>query len=152
MSNGRPVDIVPLDYWCDTHQLDFLGPGYPMFFEFIKYSIYMLIVLILSAGSYNFFSNSQGADCLTQDELVSGEHNDNQCVSTWATKISLANKRRNQDMNNLQEILNMFSIGAIIVLLQLFRHSQRETIEICDHGDISPDDYTVMVKKIPKEI
>lgn len=55
-------------------------------------------------------------------------------------------------MNNLQEILNMFSIGAIIVLLQLFRHSQRETIEICDHGDISPDDYTVMVKKIPKEI
>jgi hypothetical protein len=48
----------------DTKDLDFLGAGYPLYFDFLKYCIYILILLFLSTGAYNFFSNAElGKDC-----------------------------------------------------------------------------------------
>ena len=90
---GRYVHKETLSIGCNTTDLDFLGPGYPLFFSFIKYSAYFLIILILSAGSYNFFSNSVNPACIepTDEEIASGKAN--HCPLTWVSKFSLANKR-----------------------------------------------------------
>ena len=37
--------------------LGHFGSGYPLFFDFIKYMIFFLLLLLLSTGAYNIFSN-----------------------------------------------------------------------------------------------
>jgi hypothetical protein len=41
----------------ELSDLSELGSGYPMFFDFIKFCIFILFMFIISSGSYNAFSN-----------------------------------------------------------------------------------------------
>lgn len=50
----------------------------------------------------------------------------------------------------IQGYLNLTSLLATIFLLQIFRKLQRELDNKCDTTDISANDYTVMLKNIPK--
>ncbi|KRX05998.1 hypothetical protein PPERSA_01076 [Pseudocohnilembus persalinus] len=128
----------------ETTDLDFLGPGYPLFFEFIRYSAIFLCVLILSIGSYNFFSNGYLNGCT--DEQFS----QNQCERNWISIFSLPNKRFNTEFNDLQEILDLFSIVALIFMLQFFRKNQNQIAYEADNMDISQQDYSIIIKGLPK--
>lgn len=50
----------------------------------------------------------------------------------------------------VQGYLNLTSLIATIFLLQIFRKIQRELDNKCDTEDISANDYTIMIKHIPK--
>ena len=41
-------------------KLDFLGAGYPLFYNWMKYCIYILIVFLLTSGMFNIMSNYYG--------------------------------------------------------------------------------------------
>jgi len=63
---GKCTIRKPMDLTCECSELDFLGPGYPLFFDFMKYCMFLLLILVLSAGSYNIFSNAiLGEDCIS---------------------------------------------------------------------------------------
>ena len=65
LNNSRVIDLesgkktldalIPITE--DNLILNFLGSGYPLMFEFIKYCIYLLISVFLTSGSFNFFAN-----------------------------------------------------------------------------------------------
>lgn len=78
--------------------MDFLGSGIPLFFEFIKYCGYFLIILLLSGGSYNFFSNALHPDC--KEPSADGEV-ENHCNLNWISRFSLADKRHDGPLNDL---------------------------------------------------
>jgi len=60
---NKTGEKVMLKWYDDTIKFVFLGPGYPMLFDFIKYCCLFLLVLILSTGSYNYFSSTIGNSC-----------------------------------------------------------------------------------------
>ena len=46
---------------CDSEiNLDFLGAGYPLFYNWMRYCIYILAIFFLSSGVFNLFSNFYG--------------------------------------------------------------------------------------------
>lgn len=67
--------------------------------------------MILSAGSYNFFSNSIDPAC--SDEKGKSDN----CPLTYVSRFSLADKRFDNNLNELQMILNIFTIISMILLL-----------------------------------
>jgi hypothetical protein len=60
---GALVVKEPFDLCIDPLELDYLGSGYPLYFDFLKYCGWFLILLILTAGAYSFLSNGYGKYC-----------------------------------------------------------------------------------------
>ena len=47
-----------------TNDISFLGSGYPLYFFFIKFSVFLLIFMLSAGGLYRILSNSlNGSDC-----------------------------------------------------------------------------------------
>ena len=49
-------------------ELKFLGSGYPMFYNFIKYCIYLLLTLFLLKGAPEVASNFMGTFCTSTEQ------------------------------------------------------------------------------------
>lgn len=47
----------------DPLKLLFLGSGYPLFFDFLKFCIYILITILTISGSYDLYKNYTGTEC-----------------------------------------------------------------------------------------
>jgi len=123
--------------FCDPIELSFLGAGYPLFFNYLKFCIKVLLISFLVSGLFNLYTNSKGGDCLTVQAIV---HNylpnvakptaaqiaavlakQNLCELNWMSKFSLANKHTANAEQVLQESLNLLTIVATIFFLQYFR-------------------------------
>jgi hypothetical protein len=62
---------------------------------------------------------------------------------------SFANKIHSANFVYLQSIMNFATIAIVIVALQFFRKSQRDTNVICDEANITAGDFSLVVKFIP---
>ena len=102
---------------ADITKLDFHGAGYPLVFEFFKFLIYMLIIIILCSGFFNIISNSLlGEDCKligANDAVKPGV-----CALNNITRYALPNKMTNAGLNHMQEIMNLFTVICMIILFQ----------------------------------
>ncbi|KRX05997.1 hypothetical protein PPERSA_01075 [Pseudocohnilembus persalinus] len=134
------IDVIK----SDTLDLDFLGPGIPLYFGFLKYTAFFLCILILSIGSYNFFSNAFLNGCSDESDEKNG------CNKNIISIFSLPNKRFDQKFNELQEILDVFTVAALVIMLQFFRKSQNQIGFQADNLDISESDYAIKIHGLPK--
>ena len=60
---GNPVEAEKLPLTCDPIELSHLGESYPLYFQFIKYCIGLLILMLVVNGIYNIASNAAGGYC-----------------------------------------------------------------------------------------
>lgn len=51
----------------------------------------------------------------------------------------------------MQDYLNLSSIAVLIALLVYFRKEQRDIDVLCDKKEITPSDYSLLVKHLPKK-
>ncbi|KAL4496206.1 hypothetical protein ABPG72_012943 [Tetrahymena utriculariae] len=152
---GQFVQKEHLSIKQDILQLSFLGSGYPMYFEFLKFCITLKTVLFFLNGLYGLLTNGAfGTACLTQDEInnLSHEIQNDQCYSNWVTVVSLGNKSEQKVLLEIQSYLNLISIFIIILLFQRFRLKQRQIDIDCDENDVQANDYTILCSNIPKKI
>ena len=70
---GYVIDRTPLKYTVDTQQLNFLGSGYPLFYNFIIYCIFILFALFMISGGYNLFTNYLGNFCIADETELDSE-------------------------------------------------------------------------------
>ncbi len=69
----RRVDRSPLPINCSTNELAYLGSGYPLYFDFIKFCGIILLILFASSGAFNLYTNlMMGKDCRTESEITDG--------------------------------------------------------------------------------
>jgi hypothetical protein len=54
--------LIPL--CCDLKDLHFLGPGYRLYFDFVKANMLMLFIIYLGLGINNTVVNAKGRDCV----------------------------------------------------------------------------------------
>ncbi|KAL4444843.1 hypothetical protein ABPG74_016051 [Tetrahymena malaccensis] len=147
----------------DTMELGFMGAGFPLYFNYIKYCCLMLFFLFCIQGIPNLVYNIQGEFCHTDPievfAAIEENHDHHQayflipCPDTNLNKISMANvldkmyRETNYDFH--------FSIAAVIVQLLLnilFRRSQRKIEQDVDIACSTPSDYTIMVQNVSQDI
>lgn len=50
----------------------FVGSGYPLYFDFLKFCSILMLVLLLTSGGYNLYTNYYyGNTCKNPDEVTS---------------------------------------------------------------------------------
>jgi hypothetical protein len=55
---------------CNNKELAFLGSGFPLYFEFVKSSSLILLILFIISGLYDIVSNGlYGNACINLSEL-----------------------------------------------------------------------------------
>lgn len=121
-------------------ELSFLGPGFPLYFEFVVYCAVILGIMIIFEGIYNIISNSLQEACKETDDT---------CSNSDINRISLSNKFNNHELYKIQCWVNFGCAVAILISLQIFRRMQRLTNRECDRGLLSPSDYSIMISHIP---
>ncbi|CAD8118599.1 unnamed protein product [Paramecium sonneborni] len=144
-----PNDRVEID--CNNQDYSFLGAGMPLYFEYIKACILMLIVMFVTSGDYNIITNiAFGQSCQTLDKSFGIEIDEKTvCIFNWVTGLSLANKRDDQEFIDLQQMLNLISMLTLIFLFQYFRKEQRAFDTEIDSNTYYASDYTILLKNIP---
>lgn len=60
---GHQVAKLRLEVCGPTMQLSFLGSGFPLFYNFIVYCIFILFVNLIIKGGYNLITNLMGNYC-----------------------------------------------------------------------------------------
>ena len=120
-------------------KLDYLGAGYPLFYNWLKCCILLLLILLLGSEGYNLITNYYGTDCNKPDT----------CKLNYVTIFSLANKTSRHDQYKIQT--RLFSITYILTMitLMIFRKIQRRINSEVDQNQLTPSDYTIIVKNIP---
>ncbi|EAR89313.2 phage head-tail family protein, putative (macronuclear) [Tetrahymena thermophila SB210] len=152
---GQFVQKEHLSIKHDILQLSFLGSGYPMYFEFLKFCIILQTILFFLNGLYGLLTNGAfGTACLSQEEINNLSHDiqNDQCYWNWITVVSLGNKSEQKVLLQIQSYLNLISIFIIILLFQKFRLKQRNIDIDCDENDVQANDYTILCSNIPKKI
>ncbi|KAL4489888.1 hypothetical protein ABPG72_010787 [Tetrahymena utriculariae] len=157
---ARQIQRHQLKLKCNIYELSFLGSGYPLYFFFIKQCIVMLSLVLFICGAFNVITNIIGSDKCQQVNSDSNQTNENnqnnqdQAVCIQGNVFSLFYLGRKSDQETFMEIqgyLNLSSMIAMIALLQWFRKLQRQLDAKCDDEDISANDYTIMIKNVPKD-
>ena len=123
----------------DNEHLAYLGPGYTLFFVFIKYAIAFLTIFFLVIGIYELVSNYNGTHCSS----------DPACYHGYAIILSIYNKADDPESLGIQQWLNLALMFIMIIMIQLMRRQKRRTAADCDERDISTSDYTILVENIP---
>eukprot|EP01017_Pseudomicrothorax_dubius_P049142 TRINITY_DN9094_c0_g1_i9.p1 TRINITY_DN9094_c0_g1~~TRINITY_DN9094_c0_g1_i9.p1 ORF type:complete len:714 (-),score=160.72 TRINITY_DN9094_c0_g1_i9:100-2241(-) len=133
---------------CHRNELGFMGSGFPLYFEFIIFSIVILFTILGVSGIYNMITNYSGHDCLpidTRAKFIT----ETTCIKTFATTFSLANKQTEHGFLTVQHVLNLLTLIIIIITLQIFRRTQRINSWELDQRSTDASDYTAMFSKLP---
>ena len=157
--SGRPVDLQPVPLCTPRENLSFLGPAYPMYFQFLLFVFGVLFFFLTISGIYAFITNSRGEFCKSDD--VVDRTDPNNCILGAATGLSLANKKwtdtdsaewqeKMHGYVSTQKVLNLICYVVLLCFFQYFRYRQRLTAKTCDDRDTSISDYTFEVRNIPK--
>ncbi|KRX03774.1 hypothetical protein PPERSA_04282 [Pseudocohnilembus persalinus] len=145
---ARVSDRQPLPMCTSLNNLAHLGPGYPLYFDYIKFCIVLLLCQLLTSGAYSLFTNYfKGDDCVNDGEITNVY---DQCNKDWITMFSIGNKRSKENLIDIQNYVDLGCLLIMIIFFQFFR-KYIKTIDIkYDILDINPKDYTIWIQNIPK--
>jgi hypothetical protein len=60
---GYEIDREDIDYFSSVRELGFLGSGFPLFYNFIIYCIFILFIQLTVKGGYNLVTNVMSGYC-----------------------------------------------------------------------------------------
>ena len=150
--SGRPIYNDRLSACCKPDELSFLGPSYPMYFQFLVFTWSVLGVFILTTGLFSLISNFLGDFCGEDPTTITASSHDIHCPSLIETRLSLANVLNNSQIISVWQILNLVAYLGCVVIFQFFRFRQRKFAAECDERELTASDFTVEVKNIPRHL
>ena len=67
----RQINKTQFDIGCDLKELAFLGAGYVLYFEFIKFCLKFLAAVLLVSAGYNMYTNyAYGTKCIDKSLIT----------------------------------------------------------------------------------
>lgn len=117
------------------------GTGYPLYFEFVLFCIIMLSIMLTFLGVYAMISSYMADDCTN---ILAN------CSVSFINSISIPNKILNNEYYYIQTWVNLVTIIILMISLNCFRRMQKLTENECDRGLVSPSDYSIWLKRLPK--
>ena len=120
-----------------------MGPGYPLFFLFIKCCTVIIASILVIFGIYAIHSNNAAGACYNEEFTST-------CYASYATLYSYYNSGvMDKRVAAIQQYLCLAVMICLVPLLQIMRYLIRKTSTDCDARDVSSADYTLMVENIP---
>lgn len=142
---GSPFDNQKIPVCVKHNELDFLGPGFPLFYEFLIFCIVCIFLLLCIQGIYGLRTNYDGNACYLANFRISGQDY-KPCSENWINIFSWFNKVERDD---LQSGLNLLGSFALLIILNIFKFRHKSVEIEVDNNNISPSDYTVQVSELP---
>jgi len=63
---NRKIERKQLSIGFTPKDISFLGAGYPLYFVYLKYCVFILLLTFMTSGAFNLLSNIlSGKNCLT---------------------------------------------------------------------------------------
>lgn len=84
------------------------------------------------------------------NEHASASHAAKSCELNWISKYTSVNKLGNEEAIEIQNYLNLLTAIIIMIVLIFFRRSQRLINAEIDVSQQTPQDYSIIVKNVPK--
>jgi len=125
-----------------------LGSGYVLFFLFMKYSIGLLLFILVISGMYNLITSSRSDGC--QEDQRDPETK--LCMQGFIGSLTIANKRYDIDSITVQLILNLTSVVAVIFFFHYMRYKFRAKVIDVDNQTITPADFTIIIRGVAEDI
>lgn len=120
-----------------------IGVGYALYFDFIKYSIYLLVLLFAVSGLYNLVTNIVAGDC-TVTNLT--------CLGDYISIMAIQNKFNHPELIEGQLIVNLISVILMMLYFHYIRFRFRKASIKADDITITPSDYTIRLKNLPIDV
>ncbi|CAD8147563.1 unnamed protein product [Paramecium octaurelia] len=148
---GFEVDREDIPFCSDPMALSFLGSGFTLFYNYLKYCIIILFIQLIVKQIHNLYTNYEGTYCshIKREKMEGHIIEEPYCPDSIFLRLSLANKLDNREALETMQVLNFISIFIIMFVLIYFRKSQRQIDTTIDEEQLTPADYTICVKNIP---
>ncbi|KAL4500435.1 hypothetical protein ABPG72_003386 [Tetrahymena utriculariae] len=159
---GYEINRTPINIFVANIKLGFLGSGFPLYFSYLSICVLMLLFLSLIQGLPTAAFYNLGSFCFKSQfevyEWMKHQHAEFQsekrfqpCPNILVNQLSLANT-----INEIKEGGSL-QFSAVAILFQLiacfqFRKSLRQTEVDVDQKFTTPTDYSVWIKRIPKNL
>ena len=147
--SGRPIHNTRLSLFCKPEDLSFLGPCYPMYFQFITFTWTILVVFIIISGLFSLVANYNGTFCNEDPSMLIANSDTSSCPGIFETKISLANSINSTSVIYVWQLLNFASFCVCVIVFQFFRYRQRKFAAECDERELTASDFTLEAKNLP---
>ena len=103
---GRWVNKKEIKLSCNMKDLYFLGSGFPLYFIFVKHTIYTLLALFMGTGFFDLITNIYGNYCepIGSDSYHSYLDENSKfrykepCYPSFITQTSFANEGDNEQV------------------------------------------------------
>ncbi|CAD8205212.1 unnamed protein product [Paramecium pentaurelia] len=148
---GFEIERKEIPYCDDIKSLKFLGAGFPLFYNFLKFCILLLCLQSLVA-LFNILSNYHGEFCQQKTLNPISQQMEPNCQESMFLKLSIANKLNNSEVVVFIQKANLIMLIIMIILLQIFRRHQKKLDNQIDESQLTPSDYTIIVTNIPKTL
>lgn len=95
---STPIDGEKIPVSAPLSEIYHLGPGYPMYFLFIKSCIMMFSLIMILSGFFNFVTNIIADDCpgIYHDSTTAATE-EPFCENTFNSILTLAHKRDHKE-------------------------------------------------------
>ena len=146
---------APRDMFCSKEQLLFFGLGYPLFFNFLKLSSLLLIVVFCCTGIMSIYTNYyRGGGCMQPIGLTDKENIKYAqfCQKNWIFFLSTGNKVLDEDLMHWQETLNLISVVLMILLSQHLRVYFKKSLELFEkYRQPTIASFSLLLSGLPKD-
>jgi hypothetical protein len=123
-------------------KLSFLGPGVPLFFNYIRLTVLMLVIMSIVFVCFSLVSNLLANDC----------PNFKVCAIDIFNFLAIINKGSNKLFMTVQTYLQLTFLFIAIVFFHYFRYKGRVLKQECDEVVTTPSDYAMIIRRLPIEI
>jgi len=145
---GLPIHGEPIPLNAKLADLYHLGSGYALYFKLTKYCAVILGIILIISGLFNIITNKSENDCAPENTQDSSSY----CIQSFIISYTIANKRNNSHLFDIQMVLNLFTVISLFVFAQYMRYASKKINFEIEYNVVTAADYTIQVTGIPPNL
>jgi hypothetical protein len=141
---GLPSKNTQYPLGCSRLDLSELGPGFPLYFEYILCCGVLLSILFALVGIQGLIANSKGVVCSAY-----ADDDDYMCHGGPVIEYSYGNRATSDTTFGVSNVLNLVFVIIGVFVAFYYRRIQGMTADEVNRGSITTSDYTIIIKGVP---
>ena len=146
-ASSLPVYNEQISLLAHPNSLSFLSPGYPLYFQYVKFVILILVTIFLTSNGHALYSFYTGdLSQIIKEETFRARVN----AASQIQSGSLSSIMNRFTIKNMQyDVYTLITVIVLVFVLQIMRKIQKETALQCDEREVTASDFTIRVTGIP---
>lgn len=136
-NTSKPEASIPL--CCSPSELSHLGSSFPLFFDFFRFCILLLVIIVLVSGIYSFATNVKENDCFGLQDCA---------INNFIVRQSWFNKHNQQNLVEAQGWINNACVVLLIIAIYCYRRREYKSLNGIYTQTATPALYTLRLEGI----